>query len=144
MSKNYITPIIKCLNGIDLKDWSQVESTLADQIYLDYSSLTGIPARSFFRNELIEYWQARLGKVKYTQHINTNHEVKFENDKEVQTYSLAQILYNHPIKDYLDHWFVYGSYEHKLELINDSWKISSVTLNYNYQLGNHKLLSQID
>lgn len=121
----------------DNKEWNKVEELFADEVVLDYSSMSGNPAATLSPKQITDSWKTILPGFTATHHqvgnfINTEH----ESTSEVFCYGTA----THFLKDEQGNvWTVVGSYNFELKMINDQWKITKMKFNFKYQDGNTSL-----
>jgi hypothetical protein len=136
------TKIIEAYSAVflnsDARHWNKVQSSFADTVHLDYTSLSGQPATDVKSGDIIKAWSSSLPKFNFTMHYLTNHVVSIhENHATASCYGHAI----HQLKgaEGGDFWEVYGTYDFELQKMNDEWKIISFRYNHKYAGGNLNL-----
>ena len=121
----------------DQGDWSTVEASFADEVRLDYSSMSGQPAAVLTPQQITTAWKGILPGFTHTHHQLGNFITTLNGDKaQVFCYGTA----THFLEDESGNiWTVVGSYDFDLELQEGGWKISAMTFNFKYQDGNSAL-----
>jgi len=138
--------IISTVNAIgtaaDSKDWKKCLAQFDEEVFIDYSALTGIAGARLKAKDLIDAWAKVLGPVHMTQHMITNHEVQISG-KDAMVTSYVSAMHSHPVKSGEDYWLLLGKYKHKLRREKEGWKVVSMKLTPTYQSGNKKLLEEV-
>lgn len=130
--------IITMVNAIDSKEWHKAESQFAQQVFVDYSSLSGQAGSEVKASDLVNGWQSLLQNVE-THHMLTNFNIKVDGNKaEVMSHVYA----SHNATN-IEYWDAYGRYNHKLIKQDDKWTISSMTLLMHGQKGNRNFLTEV-
>ncbi|WP_199922450.1 alpha/beta fold hydrolase [Pseudoalteromonas piratica] len=130
--------IITMVNAIDSKEWHKAESQFAQQVFVDYSSLSGQAGSEVKASDLVNGWQSLLQNVE-THHMLTNFNIKVDGNKaEVMSHVYA----SHNATN-IENWDAYGRYNHKLIKQDDKWTISSMTLLMHGQKGNRNFLTEV-
>ncbi len=139
-SSKAIEAVIRLFVLTDNRDWEGVELQFADQVNLNYSSMTGNPAALVTPAQITDGWKTVLPGFTFTQHQIGNFLLTQNADSaHIFCYGTA----THGINDVEDGiWTVYGSYDFDLEYVQGTWKITSMTFNYNGQSGNTMLVQQ--
>lgn len=121
----------------DNRDWAKVETIFADQVELDYSSMTGNPAVILTPKQITDGWKTILPGFTHTHHQIGNVITKNEQSKAVVfCYGTA----THFLEDVNGSvWTVVGSYNFDLLKVIDNWRISKMKFNYKFQDGNKDL-----
>ena len=132
------TTITTMVNAIDTKQWDQALSQFANEVFVDYSSLTNQPGSKVKAADLVGGWQNLLKDVD-THHMLSNFDITVTG-KNAETYS--HVYASHQAKN-IDYWDAYGRYHHKLKKDGKKWKITSMTLIMHGQKGNKNFLSQV-
>lgn len=130
--------ITTMVNAIDTKNWSEALSQFSDNVYVDYSSLSGQPGNLVKATDLVNGWKTLLAKAK-THHILSNFDISVEGN---QAEAFSHVYASH-VAPGINYWDAYGRYHHKLKKINDQWKITSMTLLMHGQKGNPNFLQEI-
>jgi fermentation-respiration switch protein FrsA (DUF1100 family) len=130
--------IIKMVNAIDTKQWALAQDQFTEEVYVDYSSLTGLPGSLTTSSNLVGGWEDLL------KHVNTHHMLSNFNisitDSKAEVFSH---VYASHTADGIDYWDAYGRYHHKLSKVEDEWLISSMTLIMHGQKGNTEFLNEV-
>ena len=129
--------ITTMVNAIDTKQWAQAQAQFSPQVYVDYSSLNGLPGGKVKASDLLNGWQQLLSKVS-THHMLTNFDISIK-DNTALAYSHVYASHTAPSIEY---WDAYGRYEHKLTKHQGQWKIDSMTLLMHGQKGNRNFLQE--
>lgn len=126
--------------GTDNQDWALVEAQFANEVTLDYFSMTGNRAVKVSPKEITRSWKTVLPGFSHTHHQLGNFITEITKDKaHVFVYGTA----THYLEDEAGSvWTVVGSYDFDLERDNGDWKITSMTFNYKYQSGNTGLVQK--
>ncbi len=132
--------IINIFNGSDRHDWQVVRESFADEVLMDYSSLSGQPAASLKADAIITAWKSFLPKFKFTLHLLTNFEIDVA-ESTARIFCKGQALHHLPGAEGGDLWTVYGTYDFELQRINEKWKTVLIKFNLLYQDGNTNLPS---
>ena len=64
----------------DRREWNELERVLADEVLLDYTSLTGAQPATLPREQIISSWANVLGGLDATQHLVSNQLVKIDGE----------------------------------------------------------------
>lgn len=129
--------ITKLFVATDQQDWKTVEKCFAQEVILDYASMTGNPAVTLAPRAIIESWQGVLPGFEHTHHQLGNFLVKVENRKaSVFCYGTA----THYLTDSKGNlWTVVGTYDFDLVKNGEDWQITKMKFNFKYQTGNTNL-----
>ena len=120
----------------DRRDWDACARRFAEEVILDYQSLSGQPAESLSPQKIMDRWQSVLPGFQFTQHMLTNHEVEFPS----ATLAVCR-FYGHAVH-YIaqakggEEWGVYGTYRMELIRRKEGWKVRYMQYNHKYQHGN--------
>ncbi|WP_413670569.1 nuclear transport factor 2 family protein [Mucilaginibacter sp. Mucisp86] len=137
MKDQIIETITALFAGADERDWGKVKNALAENVELDYSSMTGNPASTVTSEDIITAWRGFLPGFDETHHQLADFYV-------MQNGSAALVHYygkaDHFIGDEL--WTVEGTYDTELIESNDKWIIAKHKLNLIKQDGNMDLPAQ--
>lgn len=122
----------------DLKDWVRVRVQLADEVFVDYTSLMGGDATLQKADDLIASWQSFLPGFTTTQHVITNHRVSIQGERATV---VSQFIATHRLVGAPggELWTLGGRYQHTLHLKNAGWKVVAMTMIWAWQTGNTEL-----
>ncbi len=123
---------------VDAKDWEKCRSLLADEIDVDFSSLTGAPPAHIKSDDLVGAWKNGLFPGKSSFHMRSNHIIEIKGDS-AEVFSKGYALNILDIKNGSDLWEVWGDYRHTLKKTEKGWKVSSMKLTVIYARGNLKV-----
>ena len=130
--------VIKMVNAIDTKEWSIATKQFSDEVFVDYSSMTGKPGSKVMAKDLVGGWKKLLTKAE-THHRLANFEVSSDG-KTAEVFSHVYALHNaRGVKP----WDIYGRYHHQLEKTSQGWKITAMKLIVHGQKGNRNFLKQV-
>ncbi|MEM7193614.1 MAG: nuclear transport factor 2 family protein [Pseudomonadota bacterium] len=130
--------IVRMINAIDTKQWDTARDQFKEDVFVDYSSLSGQPGGLTTASELVDGWKQLLQKVD-THHLLSNFEIHVEGNQ-AESYSHVYASHN---ADGLEYWDAYGRYHHKLVFESGQWKIMSKTLIMHGQKGNLNFLNEV-
>lgn len=123
--------IITMVNAVDTNQWGVVSSKFADQVFIDYSSLTGQAGGLVDASDLVGSWEQLLNDVN-SHHIMSNFDVSVKGS---HAEAFSHVYASHTF-DNIEHWDVFGRYHHKLSRVGDQWKVTSLTFTVHGQKGN--------
>ncbi|MCF2859188.1 alpha/beta fold hydrolase [Pseudoalteromonas sp. SMS1] len=129
--------IVDMVNAIDTKQWQRAQSSFADTVFVDYSSMSGQAGSNVAATELITGWRNLLVQVE-THHMLSNFEVSVKGDS-AQVFS--HVYASHSASG-IEYWDIFGRYIHVLKNINGRWKIIEMTLQTQGQKGNLNFLQE--
>ena len=134
MKEQIIETVIRLFAGADERDWDKIKNTFAENVELDYSSMTGNPASVVPAEGIITAWRGFLPGFDKTHHQLADFYV-------MQNGSAALVHYygkaDHFIGDEL--WIVEGTYDTELIETDGKWTITKHKLNLIKQDGNMDL-----
>lgn len=133
-SLEIIQTIQNLFSGADERNWKKVRSAFADQVWLDYSSMTQAPASLVNADDIIQSWAGFLPGFDSTHHQLAKYEINCSGNMASATYTGNA---NHIIGD--KNWTVIGDYETQLELVDNRWVITSQKFNFSEQIGDVSL-----
>ena len=124
----------------DQGNWQEVEKCFADNVNLDYYSMSGNPAAMVTPAAITTAWKGVLPGFTHTHHQLGNFSTKIDgNGAHVFCYGTA----THYLEDEGGNvWTVVGSYDFDLENKDNHWKITSMVFNFKYQDGNETLIQK--
>jgi SnoaL-like domain len=122
----------RLLHAIDALDWAAVRATFADEVRVDYTSLSGGEPEILPADDLIARWQGLLPRFDATQHLIGP--VVLTGDGGAGMRADTHVRGYHHIEgpDGGETWGVYGHYTARLA----DGKITELTLQVFYQEGN--------
>lgn len=130
--------IIRVANAIDAavdrKDWAKARGFFADQIRVDFTSLSGGEPATIKSDDLINGWTSNLGSRKTSFHLRGNHLVEVEGDRGT-IYSHAY-AWNRLEGQGDPLWEVWGHYTYDLIRTPAGWKVTSFTFVKTHERGN--------
>jgi hypothetical protein len=129
-----IQAIINLFDGADERDWKKVQDVMADNVLLDYTSMTGVEPGMVTPVQITDAWASFLPGFDKTDHQLSEFRVKLHGN-EADVYYIGKA--DHFIGDEV--WTISGTYQTKLEKQNDTWLITYLKLNYDKQSGNTAL-----
>ncbi|MEL6316505.1 MAG: nuclear transport factor 2 family protein [Pseudomonadota bacterium] len=127
--------------AVDAKDWPLARSFFADEIRVDFTSLTGGAPATIPADALIAGWRANLTAEKTSFHLRGNHRVTF-------TGADAAALASHgyawnrmergarPENGGDPLWEVWGTYEHGFARTEDGWRVTAMSFVATAERGN--------
>lgn len=132
-----IQAVTDLFTGADERDWQKVRSVMADNVLLDYQSMTGIEPGMQTPVEITDAWASFLPGFDKTEHQLSEFRVRLHGNE-------ADVHYVGKADHFLEgeQWTISGSYETKLEKQNGVWLITYLKLDYDKQTGNTGLPSR--
>ena len=129
--------VIGLFIATDQQNWEFVAESFHDQVVLDYSSMNGNPASTLSPDQIVSAWKGILPGFESTHHQLGNMTTTLKGKSaEIFCYGTA----SHYLTDETGNiWWVVGTYDFELELIQNKWKITSMKFNFKYQDGNTTL-----
>lgn len=126
----------------DRREWDRLEEVLADEVTLDYESLTGLAPTTLARKQVTDSWAAVLGQLEATQHLVANHLVTIDGDQATCTaaFQATHVLAN-PHGGPL--WTLGGHYAYELARGAGGWRITSVRLTADWASGNQQIMTAV-
>lgn len=134
MENKIIQLVEKMFASTDERNWPAVESTMANTVLLDFSSMTGNAATLLTPKEITTAWSSFLPGSDRTHHHLSNFKVTIDG-------KTATAKYKGHAEHFLDNevWIVDGTYDTILELMNETWLITAHKLHFTGQSGNTRL-----
>ena len=122
----------------DRRAWALLRGLFAEEVLLDYTSLTGGDPVQLTPDEIVVAWSATLGGYDATQHLIANHLVQVDGDRAVCTASFQATHrlagpHGSPL------WTLGGDYRWELTRIDGRWLINSVVMTATWGDGNKDL-----
>lgn len=134
--------IIQTLQNIfidtDNRNWEQVKAQFADQVLLDYTSMSGGEPSEITPQDIVDSWKGLLPGFKSTQHALSNFQVTIADD-EADVFHYGTAWHHLPNEEGEDVWTVVGTYEHHLVKIDGLWKVDRMRFNLKFTDGNGDL-----
>jgi ketosteroid isomerase-like protein len=132
--------VIRYAMSLDKADWDLFKDTVADPIFVDFTSWAGLEARDYSREEWAGFARDVLSGFDARQHLSPNHVITFESDDEATctSYMFAQhLLRGAPGGDTL---IMRGSYTNVLQRrASGGWEIKSMTQHFGWGEGNEEI-----
>lgn len=129
--------VIRYAMSLDRADWELMKETIAEPIFVDFSSWAPMEPASYSRDEWAGFARDVLTGFDARQHISPNHVITFESEDEATctSYMFAQhLLRGAPGGDTL---IMRGSYTNVLQRRDGGgWEISSMTQHFAWGEGN--------
>lgn len=120
--------------AVDAQDWPPARSYFADQVTVDFSTLSGQPLATIPADDLIAGWAGNLKGSKTSLHLRTNHDVDLQGDR--ATIQSNGYAWNRMEGNGDPLWEVWGTYEHKLTRSEAGWKVDGFTFRMTHERGN--------
>lgn len=114
-------------NSCDLKDWDRCRSYFADEVDVDFVSLSGGDAARIKADDLIEAWRTNLFEDKKTFHQRGNHVIDIVGDR-AHVFSKGyafNMIEEGPVSGM---WEVWANYTHTLVRESSGWKVNGLKL----------------
>jgi len=136
--------------GLDSKNWEQVRSCFADEVYLDYGAVidpTGSNDKTRTAADWVKQLHFNIGGFDYTRHTITNHRTVVEGD---EITCMAYLIADHiifpdplmPIASANDIATVVGEYTNQYRRVDGQLKIVKSKLVMSYSTGNIELFEK--
>ena len=119
-------------NSFDLKDWTALKGVLAENVTVDYADLRG-NAETLSRDQYVAQREASLQELN-THHILGNIDIEMKNGGAIV--AASAMIYRSLGEEYFNSHVVYGF---NLEMINSSWRITSIKQTVLWNEGNSKI-----
>ena len=121
--------------GADELQWPLLSNSFADNVLLDYSSLSGKPAATLPAADIIKSWESIFPGFEHTHHQVSNFNVDEKNSEAtVFCYGTATHYLTNDSNNNI--WTVVGTYNFHLTQQNGQWKVDRMKFNFKYQDGN--------
>jgi hypothetical protein len=132
-----IQAVTDLFKGADERDWQKVRNVMADNVLLDYQSMTGIEPGMQTPVQITDAWESFLPGFDKTDHQLSEFRVKIHgNEADVDYIGKADHFIGEEV------WTISGNYQTRLVKQNDTWLITYLRLNYDKQSGNTALPQQ--
>lgn len=119
--------VVGMLFAIDAVDWKRIRGSFADEVQVDYTSLSGGSPERLRAEVLMERWQGLLPGFDHTQHLTGPIIVTSLNGD----HALAETNvrgYHYLGASPGQTWMVSGHYEMTMSRVGSKWKIAGVRL----------------
>jgi hypothetical protein len=132
--------VIRYAMSLDKADWELMKETIAEPIFVDFSSWADLEPASYSRQEWAGFARDVLSGFDSRQHISPNHVITFNSEDEAvcSSYMFAQ----HLIRDVPegDTFIMRGSYTNVLQRKQGGgWEINRLTMHFTWGEGNENL-----
>ncbi len=133
-NEEIIHAIAAVFSGADERNWEKVQHAMAENVLLDYSSLSGNAAATLSSKQIIETWKGFLPGFDRTHHQLSNFQV-------TQHGNTATIHCNGKANHFIDKdvWTVEGTYDAEASKTNGQWLVTKLKFNLAKQSGNTNL-----
>ncbi len=121
----------------DRREFDALSRLFADQLMLDYSSLSGQPKTTKAPLELMAEWASVLPGFDLTRHALSDMVVNVDGDTAKAS---ASVVASHWLGE--GFWQVSGSYDYELEKNSDTWLITSMTFKLSEEQGSRDIVAQ--
>lgn len=133
-SEKIIQTMLAIFKGADERNWTKIQNSMAQNVMMDYSSLSGKPAALLSSIEIIESWKGFLPGFDKTNHQLSNFQVNENgNSASVHFYGIADHFLDKEI------WTVDGSYDAEVSKSKNLWEVTTLKFNVSSQRGNLNL-----
>jgi uncharacterized protein len=124
-------------NGADERNWTKVQQAMAENVLLDYSSLSGSPAATLSSKQIVDTWKGFLPGFDRTHHQLSNFKVEENN-------ATATVTFHGKADHFIgsEVWTVEGSYDAELAERNGKWLVTLLRFNLAKQSGDTNLPAQ--
>lgn len=129
-------------NACDAKNWKKCRSFFADEVEVDFKSLSGGEPGKIKSDELIETWKTNLFEEKKSFHQRTNHRIRIEGDR-AEVFSKGYAFNLLEEGENAGFWEVWGNYRHALERTEKGWKVSGLTLEVIHRRGDERVRTYV-
>ena len=132
--------VIRYAMSLDKADWDLFKDTVADPIFVDFTSWADLEARDYSRDEWAGFARDVLSGFDSRQHISPNHVITFSSEDEATctSYMFAQHLIRGVPEG--DTFIMRGSYTNVLQRKQGGgWEINSLTMHFTWGEGNENL-----
>jgi uncharacterized protein len=133
-TENIIKTLKTMFESTDERNWTKVQKTMAENVLLDFTSLSGSPATTSPSKQIIQSWESSLLGFDKTHHHISNFKV-------TENKNVADVHYTVKADHFIgkEVWTVEGTYDTELLKTNGNWVITKHKLNLAKQIGNKSL-----
>ncbi|WP_346839460.1 nuclear transport factor 2 family protein [Microbulbifer sp. SAOS-129_SWC] len=150
LSQAFIANYNRYAEGLDSKNWGQVRSCFADEVYIDYGVIVdpdGDPGIAKKSDDWVRQLQHNIGGFDKTRHTISNHRVLLGGESpSCRAYLVADhVMFPDPtlpIAGAVDIATVIGEYTNHYRLIGKQWKIYKSKLDIHWSTGNIELFAK--
>ena len=125
-------------NACDAKDWEKCRSFFADEVEVDFKSLSGDEPATISADDLIGAWSANLFAEKKTYHQRGNHRIEIDGDEAI-VFSKAYAFNLLETGEIAGLWEVWGNYTHRFQRIEGHWQCTAIKLEVVHQRGDARV-----
>ena len=125
-------------NACDAKDWEKCRSFFADEIEVDFTSLSGGEPSKISAVDFIDGWRTNLFAEKTTYHQRGNHRIEIDGDK-ATVFSKAYAFNLLESGAVTGLWEVWGNYTHNLVRSQNGWQCTGMKLEVVHQRGEERV-----
>jgi hypothetical protein len=118
----------------DARKWRELRGAFADDVRVDYTSLTGGQPTTIKADDLIAGWEKGLSAFAKTEHVVSGHEVAVTGDV-AECYARFIATHTRGQPDGSDRWTVGGRYRYTLAKREGVWKITGTTMTLEWEQG---------
>jgi len=130
-TEKIIHVITNIFEGGDERDWEKVKASFADDVLLDYYSMSGNPAAVLTSDDIINAWEGFLPGFDITHHYVTKFHIE-------QSGGIATAHFSGKANHFIDgeSWTVEGTYDLELVISDDGHaKVAKFKFNLQKQSG---------
>lgn len=125
-------------SATDARDWEGVEACLAERVRFDMASLTGGEAAELSASEITEGWDRRLAPIPQVHHQIGNLRVRLGGDRAI-AHCHGTAHHFRPVASGRNVRTFVGTYEFRLRLEDDEWRIDDFRYHHKFLTGNADL-----
>ncbi len=133
-----ISVINKIGTAADMNDWQAVKASFADEVYLDYTSMSGGEPATLTPEQIVTAWRKFLPGFELTKHTITNHDVTIKGDA-AECFAYVSALHFIDGAKGGETWTVHGFYNSHLVKTTAGWKVDAMKFTKTLIEGNLKL-----
>ncbi len=119
----------------DSGNFEVLEKLYADEVLIDYSSLTGVDPQLKSPQALMTEWAGVLPGFDRTRHRVSNIKVTLESEN--RAVATADVVADHYVGEL--HWQVSGDYRYELAVFDRKWLITAATFNLTDEQGTREV-----
>lgn len=126
---------------VDWQEWEPLRELMADEVWIDYSSLDGVEPGRVETRILISSWRELISGFESVQHVITNHCVDVQTRTSAVCRAHVRVHHVLPTRNGGSSWTLGGTYTFGLERVGRIWKITRITLQTLWSDGNQHLFT---